>query len=132
MSIAYPQKVSSEQPFPVVEQPFPVVGRFLAVDFRWCLKSFPLRGAPRGFEGSLYGCSDLYCPGRGLSPNGDRYIHIGSSQGAALDVCDDKIFLLHNSTLKEWSTKHIGWFTRPQHCRWVQLACDLTCAPLAI
>jgi hypothetical protein len=43
-------------------------GSILAVDFRWCLKSIPLRGAPRGFEGSLYGCSAyyMYCPGRGL------------------------------------------------------------------
>ena len=61
-------------------------GSILAVDFRWCLKSFPLRGAPRGFEESLYACSDLYCPGRGLSPNGDRYMHIGSLRGRALGV----------------------------------------------
>ena len=57
-------------------------GSILAVDFRWCLKSFPLRGAPRGFEESLHVCSDLYCPGRGLSPTGDRYIHEGSLRGA--------------------------------------------------
>jgi hypothetical protein len=29
-------------------------GSILAVDFRRCLKSFPLRGAPRGFEESLH------------------------------------------------------------------------------
>jgi hypothetical protein len=29
-------------------------GSVLAVDFRRCLKIFPLWGAPRGFEGGLY------------------------------------------------------------------------------
>jgi hypothetical protein len=53
MSVAYLQNVSSEQPFPVA-------GRFLAADFLRCLNSFPLRGAPRGFEGGLYVCCDLY------------------------------------------------------------------------
>jgi hypothetical protein len=63
-------------------------GSILAVDFRWCLKSFPLRGAPRGFEESLYvslyGRSDLHLgsgPGRG---NTNRHIHIGSPQNRAV------------------------------------------------
>jgi hypothetical protein len=86
-----PQKVSSEQPFPGG-------GRFWQARFPVSEK-FPAPGgggAPRGFEGSLHACSDLYCPGRGLSPNGDRYIHIGSlSQRAALRlncayICDEK------------------------------------------
>ena len=42
-------------------------GSILAVDFRWCLKSFPLRGAPRGFEESLHACSDYKSPPPSLS-----------------------------------------------------------------
>ncbi len=73
----------------------------MAVDFRWCLKSFPLRGAPRGFEESLYACSDLYCPGRGLSPNGDRYIHIGSLRGRALGVLVVPISVMKRSSFTQ-------------------------------
>ena len=69
-------------------------------------ETFPTPGGPRGFEESLDVCSDLYYPGRGLSPNGDRYIHIGSlSQGARAGrlncryISDGKVFLLHRSAL---------------------------------
>jgi hypothetical protein len=77
MSTAYPQKVSPE-PFPEVDfgSRFPLL----------VSEKFPTPGAPRGFERGLYACSDLYCPGRGLSPNGDRCMHIGSLRGEWKDV----------------------------------------------
>ena len=44
-------------------------------------EKFPTPGGTAGgFEGGLY------CPARGLSPNGDRYIHVGSLRGRALGV----------------------------------------------
>ena len=89
MSIAYPQKVSSEQPFPVA-------GRFWqSISLRWCLKSFPLRGHCAVLRGAHMHVATCIAPGKGLIPNGDRYMHIGSLSGRALGALIEPISVMN-------------------------------------
>jgi hypothetical protein len=60
----------------------------------------PVHSPTSSFEGSLYGCSGLYCSGRGMSPNGDRYINIGPLRGRNFFVYVMKRSFFYRSRLK--------------------------------